>query len=122
MNPEFEAIFARLRCILQSYSDRLSVKEDTSKRYCLAGGNHPAHNAPMDVAWVQVGKAYVSFHHMGVYGCAAPKGGLSPGLKARMQGKSCFNFSKQDEALFTELEKVTSDGFAALRKAKLLPQ
>ncbi len=74
----------------------------------------------MDVAWVQVGKVYVSFHHMGVYGCPKLRDRMTPELKARMQGQSCFNFTKRDEALFKELEQVTSDGFAAFRKAGYL--
>jgi hypothetical protein len=114
---EFAAIFARLRAILQKYSDRLTVTADTSTRYCLAGGSHPTHKKPMDIAWVEIRKAYVSFHHMGVYACPRLRESMAPELKARMQGKSCFNFAKLDEALFKQLEQVTSDGFAAFRTA-----
>ena len=39
--------------------------------------------------------------------------GISPGLRRRMQGKSCFNFAKVDEALFAELEDLTRAGFEA---------
>jgi hypothetical protein len=37
-------------------------------------------------------------------------------LKARMQGKSCFNFRAVDEDLFKELEDLTAKGFEAFRK------
>jgi hypothetical protein len=37
--------------------------------------------------------------------------GMSADLKDRMQGKSCFNFKVADEALFKELEDLTSKGF-----------
>ena len=57
---------------------------------------------------------------MGIYGCEKLREGLSPAFKARMQGKSCFNFKKPDEALFKELEKMTVHGFAAFRKAGYL--
>jgi hypothetical protein len=114
---EFAAIFVRLRAILQKYSDRLTVTADTATRYCLAGGSHPKHKKPMDIAWVDIGKAYVSFHHMGVYASPGRGESMAPELKARMQGKSCFNFAKFDEALFKQLEQVTADGFAAFRAA-----
>jgi len=62
----------------------------------------------MPIAWVKVGKGYVSFHHMAVYGCPALLKGISKELKARMQGKSCFNFKTVDEALFAELEGLVA--------------
>ena len=74
----------------------------------------------MPLAWVQIGKAYVSFHHMGVYGCPKLLDNHSTALKKRMQGKSCFNFSTLDEALFAELDQLTTEAFAALRKAGCL--
>jgi len=43
-------------------------------------------------------------------------------LRARMQGKSCFNFKTLDEALFKELETVTAEGFAMCRKAGFAPE
>jgi hypothetical protein len=36
---------------------------------------------------------------------------ISPELKKRMQGKSCFNFSEPDERLFKELARLTKVGF-----------
>src|SRR5207247_5911869 len=41
-------------------------------------------------------------------------------LKARMQGKTCFNFKSCkscDEALFKELAQLTAQGIAGFRKA-----
>jgi hypothetical protein len=37
--------------------------------------------------------------------------GISPELKKRMQGKSCFNFKKVNESLFKELAILTKEGF-----------
>ena len=37
---------------------------------------------------------------------------ISPELKKRMQGKSCFNFKKIDDALFDELVYLTKLGFS----------
>jgi len=114
---DFESVFRSLRAILKKHAGRLSVKEDSATCFCLEGGRHPTHKNPMPVAWVQIGKAYVSYHLMTVYGCPALLTGCSEALKARMQGKSCFNFTAVDEPLFGELERLTVEGFAVFTKA-----
>ncbi len=35
---------------------------------------------------------------------------MSPQLRRRKQGKACFNFTRVDEALMTELANVTARG------------
>jgi hypothetical protein len=75
----------------------------------------------MPIAWVQIGKRYVSYHLMPVYGCPKLLDGHSAKLKGRMQGKSCFNFTAEDDELFAELEQLTEEGFAVFRKAGYLP-
>lgn len=70
----------------------------------------------MPIAWVEIGKNYVSFHHMGVYARPDLLEGVSQKLKARMQGKSCFNFTSVDEPLFAELEELTVRAFEAFQK------
>jgi hypothetical protein len=126
MKPDFKPVFVRLRDILQKHAAGLSVKDNTSTCYCLEGNAGPAAlrawggkaKRPMiPVAWVQMGKAYVSYHLMGVYENARLQGRMSKELKARMQGKTCFNFKTNDEALFQELEQLTEQAIAAFRKA-----
>jgi hypothetical protein len=67
---------------------------------------------PMWFGGVRVGKAYVSYHLMPVYTHPALEARISPALKKRMQGKSCFNFKAPDAALFDELEALTREGAA----------
>ena len=43
--------------------------------------------------------------------------GMSAALKARMQGKTCFNFTSLDEPAIAELDRVTSSSIAAFKKA-----
>lgn len=67
---------------------------------------HPRHpRQPMSFGMVRSGRAYVSYHLMPLYGARAA--GLPGELKARMQGKTCFNFRTRDPALFAELASVT---------------
>ena len=57
---------------------------------------------------VKVGKAYVSFHLMPLYMNDALTAGISPELRKRMQGKTCFNFrSEPDSAAIRELRELT---------------
>ena len=126
MKPEFKAIFIRLRAILQRHAATLSVKEDTPTCYCLVASAGPAalrawrgkaKRLMIPVAWVQIGKAYVSYHLMGIGGNTRLLAGMSKELKARMQGKTCFNFKGDDEALFGELEQLTAESIAGFRNA-----
>jgi len=59
----------------------------------------------------------VSFHLLVLYGNSTLREGMSKRLSARMQGKTCFNFTRNDEALFEELEHLTATGLAAFKKA-----
>lgn len=120
MSSEFPAIFLRLRQILERNAGALTITDDSAARYCLTGGRHPTHKTPMPIAWVQIGKGYVSYHLMPVYGCPKLLESISPKLRARMQGKSCFNFKVSDEVLFEELEQLTVAGFAAFKRAGFL--
>ena len=120
MTPKFEGVFSELRAILTRHVGSLSVTEDSPSRYCLAGGRHPKHKTPMPIAWVELAKAYVSFHHMAVYARPDLLKGVSKRLRARMQGKSCFNFTSVDKTLFTELEDLTVRGFDAFRNTSFM--
>jgi hypothetical protein len=64
---------------------------------------------------VQWQKSCVSFHLMPVYTHLELLVGLSPALKKRMQGKSCFNFTEVDAALFAKLASLTRAGYEHYR-------
>ncbi len=65
-------------------------------------------------------KAYVSYRLMPVYMYPDLLHDISPELRKRMQGKSCFNFKKMDEALFQELEGLTRRSVERLRGEGIL--
>ena len=111
--------FAALRRILASHAKGLKVTADGPKGYSL--------NTPYCARWkkelffgsVQVTKNYVSFHLFPVYMFPDLLEGISPELKARMQGKACFNFRAPDEELFRELAALTKAGLERVKTAKL---
>jgi hypothetical protein len=106
----FEAVERRLRRILEPYREQLTVsKEGPDGIYLELPGYE---GKPWGfVAATRVGKSYVSFHLMSAYDPGVV-GSISPDLKRRMQGKTCFNFTKLDEALFAELEAMTARSIA----------
>ena len=107
---DFREVEARLRSIFDPYRHELRVaKEGPEGIYLELPGYE---GQPWGyVGGTRVGKAYVSYYLMGAY-----DGGLqaemSPELRRRMQGKTCFNFTKIDEPLFAELEALTAKAIA----------
>jgi hypothetical protein len=65
---------------------------------------------PLCFGGVRLGKNYVSYYLMSVYVSPGQVKGMSPELKKRMQGKSCFNFRQVDKKLFAELRTLTKAG------------
>jgi hypothetical protein len=113
---QFEATFAALKAILKRYEPTMAVQTDEPGHYYLnTGKTHK--KRPMMFAAVRVGKSYVSFHLMPIYCCAKLQEGLSERLRARMQGKACFNFKVVEPDLFEELARVTEQGFQGFKDA-----
>jgi len=121
MNSDFESIFVRLRSILQKHSAAFTVVADTPDHYCLQISYSPKLKKAFPVAWVKIGKAYVSYHFMPVYMFPRLLDSRTDKLTARMQGKSCFNFKVMDESLFKELEDLTTEGFTRCKETGFGP-
>ncbi|MEO8274472.1 MAG: hypothetical protein ABI620_10435 [Chloroflexota bacterium] len=119
--PDLVAVHHRLRAILSPYRDRLHVAADGPAGITLE--LPPYAGKPWGfVAATRLGKRYVSYYLMGVYGEPALVDGMSADLRRRMQGKSCFNFTRVDEPLFAELAALTEQSIArqpALTEAAL---
>ena len=114
---KYDGVFVALRNILQKHSNRLSVTADSPGYYCLSVDFSAKLGKGFPVAWVNIGKAYVSYHLMPVYMFPKLLDGLSKELRARMQGKSCFNFKVVNESLFKELEQATTRGLKMSKDA-----
>ena len=72
---------------------------------------------PLFFGAVNIKKSYVSYHHMPLYVFPELLDELSPELKKRMQGKSCFNFKHSDRVLCEELKEITKLGYEKYREA-----
>lgn len=103
---DFAGVDRRLREILAPLRSRLVATKDGPEGLTLEIPG--LEGQPWGyVAGTRVGKRYVSFYLMALYASPELKGSISPELLRRMQGKSCFNFTTIDEALFAELEQLT---------------
>lgn len=103
----FTAMFDELREILRGYAAQLLVRKDQPDVYYLDAPAGPTSGKDTFFGMVQVKKAYVAYHLMPVYIFPDLLDGVSPELRKRMQGKSCFNFKRADPALFAELAALT---------------
>lgn len=110
-SSDLAPIFRRLRSILEPYEKRMHVSAATETLYGLDLAP-PEERTP--ATWfgaVRQGKRYVSYYLMPVYTEPALLDRVSQELRKRMQGKSCFNLTKVDEALLGELESLTKLGY-----------
>lgn len=118
---DFTPVFLQLRSILKAYESGMEVNADTDVEYGLQTRWRRAKDGyPGYFASVRQGKRYVSFHLMPLYGFPEMVDEVSPALRKRMQGKSCFNFTMVDAELFGELETLTRCGYETFRANGLL--
>ena len=111
---DLSAVHDRLRQILAPYRDDLSVTRDGPGGVALEVPG--LEGKPWGyVAGTRMGKRYVSFYLMPVYGSSGLAATISPELRKRMQGKSCFNFTTVDERLFAELADLAARGISGFR-------
>ena len=108
--PDFAAVDRRLREILEPLRSRLVATRDAPDGLALEIPG--LEGRPWGyVAGIRHGKRYVSFYLMSVYALPDLLASMSPDLRRRMQGKSCFNFTTVDESLFAELARIAQAGF-----------
>ena len=112
----FDATFSALRAVLAQHARKLLVTVDEPGDYQLCSQTLKDRiGRPLFVAAAQTRKNYVSYHLMPL---CAPEflRKVSPALKRRMQGKSCFNFTDIDPELSAELDQLTKSGIEAFKK------
>ena len=117
---DFNQVFQDLKAVMQPYEKELVLKKDEADNYYLNVHFKREDGYQGAFGGVEVKKNYVSYHLMPVYAYPELLETISPTLKKRMQGKSCFNFTKTDAEMLKELEGLTRKGFEAFKKANLV--
>jgi hypothetical protein len=106
----FAAVETRLREILQPLRSKLVATRDQPGDLALEIPG--LEGKPWGyVAGIRRGKRYVSYYLMSAYADPKVMASMTPELRRRMQGKSCFNFTHVDEPLFAELGRITETTF-----------
>ena len=110
---DFDAVHERLKAILTPFADgNLAITKNGPDGMAIEVSG--LEGKPWGyVAGTRLGKRYVSYYLMPVYGSPALRATVSPKLEKRMQGKACFNFTTIHEDLFAELAELTKRGIAA---------
>ncbi|HUE99197.1 MAG TPA: hypothetical protein VMN99_08065 [Anaerolineales bacterium] len=118
MSPQSDLplVFEQLKRILKPYAGKLTLKADTPDVYYLDGPYSEKWKKELFFGSAQIKKNYVSFYLMPVYMYPELLKDISPELKKRMQGKSCFNFKKVEPDLFKELAVLTRRGAEKFRE------
>ena len=117
---KLEAVEARLERVLAPYRSKLTAS-DMSGIELLLGTPTPKYPEGQQFAGIRFGKRYVSYYLTPVYLWPDLLESLSPELRRRMQGKSCFNFTSVDESLMDELESLTAASFDRFRAEGFVP-
>jgi len=119
-SDSFKQIFSQLCPLLRKHSTKLVLITDNDNTLYYNTHHVMKNGKPLYFGSVQIKKNYVSFHLMPVYVFPELLDNISPALRKRMQGKSCFNFSKSDEQLFSELDTLTSSGLTSYENANYI--
>lgn len=115
-SSDLHPVFAELRAILKPLAKGLVVVHDSDDHFYVDTTRNGPNGKPMFFGSARIRKDKVSFYLMPVYTAPALLADISPELKKRMQGKSCFNFNKVDPALFKELGALAKVGLAQFKK------
>ena len=119
-SPDFQPVFGELKKLLEPYAGTLKPHSKAGD-YQLIGPPTPrSQGREVWFGAVQIKKNYVSYHLMAVYAFPDLLDDVSPELKKRMQGKSCFNFKAVDKALLKELGALTKKGYQRFKKEGLV--
>jgi len=110
-NSDYLDSFKELRSILSKYEKHLIVTSNNTSAYNLNAGYSEKFKKEIYFGGVFINKNYISFHLIPVYVNTKLLDDISPELRKRMHGKSCFNFKLIDKKLFKELSNLTNKGF-----------
>lgn len=110
-DQQFQHVFQQLKNIITPYANALICAVDDPTLFYLETTHIMKSKKPLFFGSVKINKNYVSYHLMPVYVFPELLTDISPELKRRMQGKSCFNFKVTDQALFDELAALTESGY-----------
>jgi hypothetical protein len=110
---DLDSVYSSLSTMFRKHVAGMSIKTDVPGHLYVELPPAGPKAKPKFFGAVQTKKSYVSYHLMPVYEDPSLLDGISDAL--RMQGKSCFNFSAEEPALFRELDRLSGRCAAAAK-------
>lgn len=104
-------VFKALKAIMLPMAKSLDITKDETGHLDVYTFHKMKNGKPMWFGGVRIQKKYVSYYLMPIYVNPELLQGMSPDLKKRMTGKSCFNFKEVQKIQFDELKLLTQKGF-----------
>ena len=109
-------LFLKLKELMKKYEPPFIPKTETNSGYDLwikkevtvASRKYPE----FFFGGVTLRPKYVSLYNMPMYMSKEITQGLSPALKKKLSGKSCFHFTEMNDDLLKEIEILFEKGFA----------
>ena len=108
-------LFSALRAMLLPHRSSLSVVHDDPEHFYANCARSDAKGKAQFFCAIKVSGRKHLFHFMPVYDFPELIDTISPALKKRMQGKSCFNFESMDQDLVAELKGLVGQGVERYR-------
>lgn len=115
-----QEVFDALKALMEPHTRSLDVKHDEPGNFYVDTFHVMKNKKRLWFGGVEIKKNYVSYHLMPVYLNPRLLENMSPELKKRMQGKSCFNFRSIDDNLLGELGRLTKRGVQDYRDSGYL--
>ena len=107
MSETFEAVYQRLRQLMLDAAPTMVIAKDLPGSLELRTSEiDPKTKEASWFGTVTVKKSYVAVHLIPLYLKPELAADCSPALTKRRQGKTCFNFLREDDDLFDELEAL----------------
>lgn len=115
---ERSELFEKLSHVFRRHANALNFIRDEPGALYVESKTTLSRGKPLWLGGVTTHKSYVSFHFIPVVNPKLAKT-LSPDLKKRKAGKSCFNFSAYDAELTAELDRIVDAGLKSLKPGEL---
>jgi hypothetical protein len=115
--PEIDDVFDQLRPLLARHASSLKVARDEPGAIELESTKVTPSGTAMWFGSVKTGESDVKFHLMPVYSHPALLADVGAPLRERMEGKGCFNFTRETltPAIVEELSALVDAGLARYR-------
>lgn len=107
---DLSAVFAAYRPLLEPYIPNMMVVQDNERGVYLNTHSVMKNRQPLFFASIAINRRYVSFHLFPVYLYPDLLDGIGD-LEKRMQGASCFNFSKVDPDQVERMRALVEAGY-----------